>query len=855
MVVSNKSVVAAYKAKLRMEQQLSLITKYESKPAEWIEDIAKGFMWSIPRKIAQSIVENRRTAVPACHGLGKALSLDTPIIVPNGWKKMGDIQVGDKVYDEQGTICNVIAVSEIETRDTYRVYFNDDTFIDAADTHLWNVLDMSHRRRHVIDWRRWWSDTVIKTTKELFDNQRTNSNQPRWSVPNNKSLERAYSWLFRWTPYAYGCWIGDGHTNSWQMTCHKDDAQHFLLMTDGEFKEIPNSNCVQIFFPGQTNSDCPTKVYNKTEKFIPKEMLRTSTEDRLELLRGIMDTDGYLIADSTCVQVDLSVEALAMQVIELIRSLGWTARFNSRITKCTTTQRDGKRSYRVTFTPNENPFHLPRKALLWEARQSSKQTQFSRTTKKTITKIEYLGTREVKCIEVDAESKLYLAGKGMIPTHNSWLFGRIAVWWIASHPPGSAFVVTTAPSNRQVVAVLWKEIRRAWAAAKLPGRLNQKDWRINDELVALGYKPSDYDPTAFQGIHAKYCLVLLDEGCGIPENIYIAANSLASNQFSRLAVIGNPDDPDSHFAKICEPGSGWSVIHISAFDTPNFTGEYAPESVKENLVGTLYVEEMRQDVGEDSPVYVSKVLGQFPQNKEDGVIPLSFIRRCQNSDEYEEALQGNLVDLGPVEIGLDVGAGGDETCARVKYGKFLWPDLIEEKTPDPEDAYKLIVPFIMKHRARRIKIDIIGIGWGLAGMLRMCALRGLHHDELLGMDVDISYCEVIGVNVGQAATDSERFPRLRSQMWWEIGRELSRDGGWNLFALDEVTVGQLTRPTYKTDIANRIVVESKQDTMKRTSRPSPNRADALLLTFCEPPVEDEEHMVIVHDPVTIGPQI
>jgi hypothetical protein len=108
----------------------------------------------------------------------------------------------------------------------------------------------------------------------------------------------------------------------------------------------------------------------------------------------------------------------------------------------------------------------------------------------------------------------------------SWLAARVAAWWIDSHPPGSAFVVTTAPTSKQVKVVLWKEIRRAFVAAKLGGKLNQTEWWLNEEMVAMGRKPSDYDPTAFQGIHAKYCLVILDEGCGIPENIYLAANSL-----------------------------------------------------------------------------------------------------------------------------------------------------------------------------------------------------------------------------------------------------------------------------------------------------------------------------------------
>lgn len=437
----------------------------------------------------------------------------------------------------------------------------------------------------------------------------------------------------------------------------------------------------------------------------------------------------------------------------------------------------------------------------------------------------------------------------------SWLFGRIAVWWIDSHPPGTAFVVTTAPSNRQVVAVLWKEIRRAWSVAGLSGRLNQKEWWLNNELVAMGHKPADYDPTAFQGIHAKYCLVLLDEGCGIPENIYIAANSLAGNDFSRLAVIGNPDDPETHFAKICEPGSGWNVIHVSAYDTPNFTGEDVPQDVKDVLVGHTYVEEMRHDVGEDSPVFISKVLGRFPVDATDGVIPRSFIAKCQDEEEYEEAFIKNSEELWPREGGLDVGAGGDETSLRARYGKFVIDDVVEAKTPEPLDAYILTVPFIMKHHLTSLKIDTNGIGWGLRGMLQMCALRGRHFDEAIGMEVDISYCQFKSVNVGVASTNPEKFVRLRSQMWWEIGRELSADCAWNLAKLDDITIEQLTRPTYKTDIANRTVVETKAEMMKRTSRPSPNRADALLLAFCEPPTEDIEEIAIYHDPVEIGPDI
>jgi hypothetical protein len=341
-----------------------------------------------------------------------------------------------------------------------------------------------------------------------------------------------------------------------------------------------------------------------------------------------------------------------------------------------------------------------------------------------------------------------------------------------------------------------------------------------------------------------------------PENIYLAANSLASNAFSRLLVIGNPDDSETYFEKICRPGSGWNVIPVSAFDTPNFTGEYVPQDLRDVLVDKIYEEEMRRDVGADSGVYSSKILGKFPENKNDGVIPLSFIRKCQDVDEYELAISNGGPDTYPREGGCDVGAGGDETSLRARYGRYAHEDFVEAKTPEPLDAYALVVPFIMKHRLTRLKVDTIGIGWGLIGMLQMCSLRGKHEDEHLGMEVDISYCEIVPINVGVAANEPERFARYRSQMWWDIGRQLSADKAWNLAKIDEVTVDQLTRPTYKTDAANRIVVESKRDMMKRTKRDeSPNRADALLHAFAEPPAEEEVEILTYYDPVMINPAL
>jgi hypothetical protein len=401
-------------------------------------------------------------------------------------------------------------------------------------------------------------------------------------------------------------------------------------------------------------------------------------------------------------------------------------------------------------------------------------------------------------------------------TGKSWLAARIIAWFLSCHKPGEAFAVTTAPSASQVRAILWREINRAHKKGNLPGRTNQTEWWIGDEMVGFGRKPADYSPTAFQGIHAKHVLVVLDEACGIPEDIWRAAQSLIANTNGRMLAIGNPDDPTSFFARICGPDTGWNIIPVSAFDTPNFTGEPVPEDLAAVLVSHIYTDELAADVGEDSPVYISKALGRFPDNAANGVIPLSFIRECQRLDRDYHPDQ-----LLPVELGMDVGAGGDETVIRERRGLVAgrtW----RFNTPDWATACGHLMRVIAETGATRVKIDVIGIGWGVVGRMRELYRKGRHR------------CEVVPVDVRQTSFAPQKSVKLRDQIWWEIGRELSRAHAWDLSAVDDTTVAQLIAPTWQPDSAGRVQVEAKLKTKERIRR-SPDDADALLLAFYVPP--------------------
>lgn len=408
---------------------------------------------------------------------------------------------------------------------------------------------------------------------------------------------------------------------------------------------------------------------------------------------------------------------------------------------------------------------------------------------------------------------------------------RIAAWWMETHPPGEARVVSTAPTFPQVEAILWSEInnaalRAAALGSPFNGRVLSTEWKIGNQLLAFGRKPSDHNPHAFQGIHAKYVLIIIDEACGVVQNFWTAALALATGRHCRLLVLGNPDDPASKFAEVCQDPE-WNVITISAFSTPNFTGEQVPEELAEVLVDQVYVDDMAREYGEESPTYISKVLGEFPEDSDDGVIRLSALRSCCMPVETPRT----ETELTPVELGVDFGAGGDTTAIRERRGMVVgrtW----RTGSRDAMHIVGLVLQAIRETGATSVKCDVIGIGFGLVGRLLELAEGGAHS------------AQIVGVNVSETAGEPTRFLRQRSEIWW-MGRQLAEDRRWDLSELEERDrerlVSQLVAPHYKLDSSGRVVVETKDDTKERINR-SPDDADALLLAFYNPPGNQADAM-------------
>jgi hypothetical protein len=339
-----------------------------------------------------------------------------------------------------------------------------------------------------------------------------------------------------------------------------------------------------------------------------------------------------------------------------------------------------------------------------------------------------------------------------------------------------------------------------------------------EEIVAFGRKPGDMDPAAFQGIHARYVLVVLDEAAGIPELLFDAADGLIVNKESRILAIGNPEDAESHFAKICKPGSGWKVIQIPAFITPNFTDEAIDERISHSLISDTWVEEKRTTWGEKSPMWEAKVEAKFPSTQEDGLIPIAWVRAAQSR---------SLPPLGDNELGVDVGAGGDKSTIYQKRGPVV--RLVKRDTePDTMKTCGNVIAALNETRATRAKIDEIGIGRGVVDRAKE------QGKPVIGINVSAEPTDKIPKRLlkfkKQKDQQDTMFANLRAEGYWHL-RTLFQEGDIDIPAEGpeaEELAAQLVAIKYKRTSQGKIQIESKKE-MKARGVASPDDADGVML--------------------------
>jgi hypothetical protein len=399
-----------------------------------------------------------------------------------------------------------------------------------------------------------------------------------------------------------------------------------------------------------------------------------------------------------------------------------------------------------------------------------------------------------------AEGETRIAVKSGHGVGKSTLLSWAILWFITTRYPCK--IGCTAPTGHQLYDVLWAEMR-LWRNKMPPALKDQLVFKANElqlkgggsETFAAARTARKENPEALQGLHSANMMVICDEASGIDEAIFEAAGGAKSTKGAIWLMTGNPTRTSGYFNRAFTRAA-------SVFK------QFTVSCIGNAFVDPDYVEEVKDEHGEDSNVYRVRVLGEFPTSDDDTLIPLELV---------EAAIERDISDEGAVSVwGVDCARFGDDDSVLVKRkGAVLDPDIkvwhklnTMELVGKIKHEYDVIRP---SDRPDHIFVDVIGIGSGVVDRLSELGLP------------------VYGINVAELPGASKKDAnRLRDELWlnafdWFSARNCKIPDNGRL-------VEELTTIRKKFTSSGKTRVESK-DEMKARGFKSPDIGDAFVLTF------------------------
>ena len=374
-----------------------------------------------------------------------------------------------------------------------------------------------------------------------------------------------------------------------------------------------------------------------------------------------------------------------------------------------------------------------------------------------------------------------------------WLAARMALWWVTAHYP--AKVVITGPTYRQVDDVIFNELRAAYRAAPalLGGRLFESPrWELDETTFIVGF--STDRPWNLQGFHSPHLMVIVTEAHAMDED---SINALYRLNPDTLLMLGNPFATTGPFhASHHENRENWSTYSISAFETPNLI---EGRTILPGMVTAEDVADRAAEWGVDSPMYIGAVLGEFPGELDDALLPLWLAR---------ESMAREVEAEGEVVIGCDVARfGKDKTVMALRQGDAA-QIIHKAQGKDLMAIAGWLGRYCDDHKVDTLVVDDTGLGGGVTDRLR---------------EVGLGSTKLVAFKGGEKARQEKRFANKVTESWWSL-REWVMAGG--KLPDDPALVGQLTSRGYKIQSDKRLMLESKDKMSK-----SPDEADALAMTF------------------------
>lgn len=374
-------------------------------------------------------------------GVGKAQPLDSLVLTPNGWVRMGDLKVGDSVITPKGKKSRINGVYPQGSKDIYKIIFEDGRSAEACGEHLWKVYGIPEGKNR----KRSWSIIDTDKIREVLEN--TNY---KLKIPLIENID-IHNDSFIVEPYTMGILLGDGNIGENVVRFTTDDYQIYEMVKSEVSNELTvnkvtnNKNNRTDSYVININKDIlPKTRYYKGDrlhtylrefdnlkltgvksydKFIPEKYKNSSFKSKLSIIQGLLDSDGG-VTKTGSVYFNSASYRLVKDLQEIIWSIGGIASIKEKQTsyKYKGVKKEGRKSYTLSIR-YKNPkelFRLERKK-----QRVSDNYQYSKLLKNNIVNVEYIGKKEAQCIMIDDSDHLYITNDYIV-THNTAIVEGIA---------------------------------------------------------------------------------------------------------------------------------------------------------------------------------------------------------------------------------------------------------------------------------------------------------------------------------------------------------------------------------------------------------------------------------------------
>lgn len=727
---------------------------------------------------------------------GKQCSHDTPVLTTRGWSTHGQLKPGDHVFNHYGQPVKVEGLSD-ESEATLEIEFSNGEKIKCHPRHEWVVKDANANRRGK-DWQN-------IETRFLKDNLHR-----RWHIPFIEPIEHKPQDL-PLDPYFVGAWLGDGSSSKPCITGHKDDLDVIARIPYGTSSICVHNTTgiVTYYFSHQNIMVRLRELGLDNNKHIPDVYKYGTVHDRLELLAGLIDTDGHVNKGSRekgwrngRVYFTNINKRLVDDVAEIVESLGLRTTIVEQEAIMSTSGIQGKHKvYVLGFQPYiAIPTALPRKKIDGLGRKRH-------ITIKAIRDIEPVKGR---CIQV--EGGVYLAGRKLIPTHNSEVISMAVLlraitykedWLILSGDTNKTQIIM-----KKAIGHLFdnKALESQIDLSNVPNLEKLKHERSQSRITFIGggqiriltadSRNSKKVKESLAGQGGRN--IVEDEAALIPDDLQaMVMRMLGGFKDAFLLKIGNPFYRN-HFLKTWQ-ADHYHKIHIDYH-----------QALAEGRFSEEFIEEMRTQ-----PFFDVLYEVKFPDTFD---TTIDGYRRLISDDQLEAAFIDQPVREGQPYMGVDIaGTGTDRSCYVLRWDNTL--EIIESNNiSDIMQQVPLIEQFSEQYgiAPQDVAIDTGGLGQGVGDRL--------HEKDFFSNNIMF----------GGRAPDPTKYKNMRAYMYYELsqwiknGGRLVRDDRWY----------ELLSVNYKTDSERKFIIQPKED-IKKIMREhgsdftSPDVADAAALTFAD----------------------